>query len=177
MPLDPPVLLLEGGSAFLRPLDERDVEAIERALDDTEIRRWFDNSDVTVQDVLERAALGWERSDAANFAILDDGRCVGSIWLNVGPNSRSSAGYWLLAEARGKGLATRALVLVARWAFAELGLKRVGLMTDPRNKSSRRVAERAGFKKEGILRSWTDVNGERVDHVSYSLLPSDVSFE
>ena len=68
-------------------------------------------------------------------------------------------------------------MLVARWAFAELGLKRVGLMTDPRNKSSRRVAERAGFKKEGILRSWTDVNGERVDHVSYSLLPSDVSFE
>ena len=42
-----------------------------------------------------------------------------------------------------------------------------------RNVASMRVAERAGFQREGVLRSWVDVNGDRVDHVSFSLLPTD----
>ena len=72
---------------------------------------------------------------------------------------------------------TRALLLVARWAFDEVGVQRISLLADPRNATSIGVAERAGFHREGVLRSWTDVNGERVDYVSFSLLPSDLSGE
>jgi RimJ/RimL family protein N-acetyltransferase len=72
-------------------------------------------------------------------------------------------------------LATSALLLVARWAFDGLGVQRIGLNADPRNVASVRVAERAGFTREGLLRSWADVNGERVDQVSFSLLPSDLT--
>jgi [ribosomal protein S5]-alanine N-acetyltransferase len=172
--LRPPQPPLVDDVVALRPLDERDARAVERALEDAEIGRWFDNSRVSVQDVVERSSGRWESSEAAEFAILDGGRCVGSIWLHIGPSSRATVGYWLLPEARGKGLMSRALLLVTRWAFADLGLKRIGLLADPRNASSVRVAERAGFTREGVLRSWVDVNGERVDHVSYSLLPADL---
>jgi RimJ/RimL family protein N-acetyltransferase len=171
--LRPPQPPLEDGVVALRPLDERDAPAVERALVDSEIRRWFDNSGASVRQVMERSSGRWERSEAAEFAILDGGRCVGSIWLHLGPSSRATVGYWLLPEARGKGLMTRALLLVTRWAFAGLDVKRIGLLADPRNAASVNVAERAGFKREGVLRSWADVNGERVDHVSYSLLPAD----
>ena len=65
-------------------------------------------------------------------------------------------------------------MLVSGWAFDELGVKRIGLLADPRNVASVRVAERAGFQREGVLRCWVEVNGERVDHVSFSLLPTDL---
>jgi RimJ/RimL family protein N-acetyltransferase len=127
----------------------------------------------TAREVVERAVARWQTDEAAEFAVLDAGECVGSLWLTLGADSRATAGYWLLQGARGKGLAAHALVLVSRWGFDELGLKRIGLLADPRNVASARVAERAGFQREGVLRSWVAVNGERVDHVSFSLLPTD----
>jgi hypothetical protein len=55
----------------LRPLASRDVPAVERALADPEISRWFDNRGLTAGDVVERAVQRWERSEAAEFAIHD----------------------------------------------------------------------------------------------------------
>jgi len=175
MALRPPDPRLADDVVSLRPLAFGDVSAVEAALDDPEITRWFDNGGVSAQDVVDRAASRWEQSEAAEFAIVDAGDCVGSIWLNLGPSDRAGVGYWLLPRARGKGLVTHALLLVSRWAFDELGVKRISLLTGTRNASSLRAAERAGFHRDGVLRSWADVNGERVDHVSFSLLPSDLS--
>jgi RimJ/RimL family protein N-acetyltransferase len=169
-PPDPP---LADDVVSLRPLSAKGIATVEAALRDPEICRWFDNRGVSAHDVVERAAARWERSEAAEFALLDCDECVGSLWLTLGADSRATVGYWLLPHARGKLLVTHALVLVSRWAFDELGVKRIGLLADPRNIASLRAAERAGFQREGILRSWADVNGERVDHVSYSLLPTD----
>ena len=165
---------LSDNHVVLRPLAEKDIRVVERALTDLEIRRWFDDLGLTARDVVERAVARWAASQAAEFAIIDEAECVGSIWLNLGLEDRAGVGYWLLAHARGKGLATSALLLVARWAFDALGVRRIGLNADPRNVASIRVAERAGFTREGLLRSWADVNGERVDQVSFSLLPSDL---
>ena len=169
---DPPLF---DNHVVLRPLAAEDVAVVEHALADLEIQRWLDDSGLSARDVVERAAARWAASEAAEFAIIDEGECVGSIWLNLGPESRAGVGYWLLAHARGKGLATSALLLVARWAFDALGVKRIALHTDPRNVASIRVASRAGFEREGLLRSWADVNGERADQVLLSLLPSDLT--
>jgi RimJ/RimL family protein N-acetyltransferase len=168
---DPPLF---DEHVVLRPLAEEHVPAVERALADLEVQRWFDDRGMTARAVVERAAERWAASEAAEFAIIDEAECVGSIWLNLGLENRAGVGYWLLAHARGKGLATSALLLVARWAFDALGVRRIGLNADPRNVASVRVAERVGFTREGLLRSWADVNGERVDQVSFSLLPSDL---
>jgi RimJ/RimL family protein N-acetyltransferase len=155
-------------------LDERDVLTVERALSDPEIMRWFDSRGFTSKGFIEYTSERWENGEAATFAILDGDASVGAIWLDLGPSGRTNIAYWLLAEARGSGLATKAVVEVARWAFDALGVQRIGLLADPRNASSLNVAERAGFVREGVLRSWTDVNGERVDHVVFSLLPGEL---
>jgi [ribosomal protein S5]-alanine N-acetyltransferase len=173
MALRPPEPGLRDAVVSLRPLGATDLATVEAALDDPEICHWFDNRGVSARDVVERAAARWECSEAAEFGLLDGGECVGSLWLTLGADSRATVGYWLLPHARGKGLVAHALVLVSRWAFDELGVKRIGLLADPRNVASLRVAERAGFQREGVLRAWADVNGERVDQASYSLLPTD----
>jgi ribosomal-protein-alanine N-acetyltransferase len=173
MELRPPDPPLADAVVALRPLGLKDVAIVEAALADPDICRWFDNRGVSARDVVERAASRWRTGEAAEFALVDHEECVGSLWLNLSADRRASVGYWLLPHARGKGIAARALVLVSRWAFDGLGVKRVGLLADPRNAASLRVAERAGFQREGVLRSWADVNGERVDHVSFSLLPTD----
>jgi len=107
MALRPPDPRLADDVVSLRPLAFGDVSAVEAALDDPEITRWFDNSGVSAQDVVDRAASRWEQSETAEFAIVDGGDCVGSIWLNLGPSDRAGVGYWLLPRARGKGLAAR----------------------------------------------------------------------
>jgi RimJ/RimL family protein N-acetyltransferase len=117
----------------------------------------------------------WDRGEAATFSICDaTGSCVGHVFVNFSGAGRASVGYWLLPEARGKGLASRAVALVARWALLDLALARLALLTAPSNWQSQRVAERSGFHREGVLRSYVEIDGRRVDQVSFSLLPSDV---
>ena len=84
-------------------------------------------------------------------------------------------GYWCAPEARARGITTRALRLVSRWGLEELGLGRVELITDPDNTASQRVAEKVGFRREGILRSHLlHPDGRRRDSVMFSLLPGEL---
>jgi ribosomal-protein-alanine N-acetyltransferase len=127
------------------------------------------------EQLLELNRSRWERGEAATFAICDaTGSCVGHIFVNLIGVRRGSVGYWLLPEARGKGLASRALKLVSRWALRDLALMRLALLTEPSNRQSQRVAEANGFQEEGVLRSYTEIDGRRIDYVSYSLLPTDL---
>jgi RimJ/RimL family protein N-acetyltransferase len=100
---------------------------------------------------------------------------VGAIDVRLG--EVGSIGYWVHPAARGAGVATRALVLLARWAVTAGGVQRLELTTHPENTASQRVAERAGFVREGVLRSHIRFTEGRRDSVMYSLLPSDLSAE
>jgi RimJ/RimL family protein N-acetyltransferase len=79
------------------------------------------------------------------------------------------------SDERGRGVMTRALRLAARWALDD-GAARVQLRADVENLASRRVAEKAGFKLEGVLRSahWNARLGRRQDWAMYSLLPGEL---
>ena len=102
-----------------------------------------------------------------------------ALWGNISlydidpHNQRAATGYWPAAPARGRGSATRALRLLSRWAFDTLGLARLELTCGPDNTASQRVAERAGFVREGMLRSHLTFKNGRRDTVVYGLLPSD----
>ena len=61
---------------------------------------------------------------------------------------KGEIGYWMAREARGRGLRTRALRLLSRWALEVLGLERLELMANPANEASQRLAESAGFTRE-----------------------------
>ena len=123
-----------------------------------------------------RFYIGMEGEE--KFAVTDaeSGRVLGSIGLRWDPaEATAEVGYWIRHDARGRGLMTRAVVIVSRHAFAS-GAARVFLRADPENVASCRVAEKAGFMKEGVLRSahWNPRLGRRQDWAMYSLLPGEL---
>jgi RimJ/RimL family protein N-acetyltransferase len=98
-------------------------------------------------------------------------RCLPRI-LRVGQDHRegleAEIGYITAPAARGRGIATRALVLISDWALTVGGLRRVELKIDYENPASQRVAERAGFTREGTLHSVHFKQGRRTDFHVYA---------
>jgi len=164
---------LEDGEVRLRPFTEDDVPAITAACQDPEISRWTRvPSPYTAED-----ARTFVRAVSENaFAVVDreSGELLGSIGARASDQGVVDIGYWVKREARGRGVATRALRLLSRWAVDELGADRLQLITEPANKASQRVAEKAGFQREGVLRSLLEIKGRRRDFVMFSLLPRDL---
>lgn len=81
-------------------------------------------------------------------------------------------GYWLYPRARGRGIATKIARALAEYAFT-LGIQRVAAYVEVGNVPSERVLERAGFTREGIIRSLPKSEGHRVDKTIFSLLPGE----
>ena len=88
---------------------------------------------------------------------------------------KAEIGYWMAPEARRRGLGARATRLLAEWAVTRLGLERLELLANPENEGSQRLAERAGFTREGTLRKYRRRHGVREDLVMYSMLAEDVA--
>lgn len=172
-------LVLGDGLVTLRSWTNDDAAALVEAIDgDPEIARWLDQVPQPYGLADARAYIAGEVGrDEHSFAITDavTGRVLGSIGVRSSCDGVSEIGYWMRADTRGRGLTTRALVLASRWALGQPGVARVQLRADPENAASCRVAERAGFTFEGVLRSvhWNERLGRRQDHAMYSLLPGD----
>jgi RimJ/RimL family protein N-acetyltransferase len=145
--VDPPAQPLTDGVVVLRPADERDIDAIGRGIADPDVLRWIGPRTESAREVLERNRRRWIDGTGPTFAICDpDDVCIGHVWVNT-EESAATVGYWLLPEARGRGLATRSVCLISTWAFDVLGLAQLGLVTDAENLASQRVAERSGFRR------------------------------
>ena len=80
----------------------------------------------------------------------------------------SEIGYVIAPAARGRGIAGRAIELTSRWGFDDLGLERIEAWIDVENEASQRVAERAGYRREGVRRWSAFKEGKRVDMAIYS---------
>ncbi|HEY7484628.1 MAG TPA: GNAT family N-acetyltransferase [Streptosporangiaceae bacterium] len=162
----------------LRPFEEDDAADVAEAVKDAEIRRWMawapDHTPAQARDwCMVHAHAGPE--DQVNFAIVANGRCSGAIGLNrvSWSTGRVEIGYWVAPWARRRGYAVEATSAVAAYAF-EKGLHRVELLAATGNAPSQRVAERAGFTREGVLREVLVVPGGRADGVLFSLLRGDL---
>jgi RimJ/RimL family protein N-acetyltransferase len=81
-------------------------------------------------------------------------------------------GYFVLPAARGRGVATRIARMLAEHAFS-LGVERVAAYVNVGNTASERVLERAGFTREGVVRSMPKPDGRRIDKTLFSLLPGE----
>lgn len=179
MPLDVPDLADE--VVRLRPPALADVDAITAECQDPEIPRFTRiMSPYRREDAVrfvEDTAHGWAEGSSAAFVIsdLDRDTVLGSVGLMRIHEERHVAeiGYWVAGGARRRGIATRAVRLVAAWAVRDLGIARVELMTRIENVASQGVAERSGFTREGVLRSYTTLGCGLADVVMFSLVPAD----
>jgi len=154
----------------LRPWREDDQPAVVTAFADPTFQRFSDwePDDLATQ---EQRRL---RGEQIQFALVDAADTVlGGASLHGFAEGRAGVGYWLVPAARGRGVATRAVRLLARWAFDALGVARLELTCGPDNVASQRVAERCGFTCEGLMRAHLPFKGGRRDTVLYSLLPDD----
>jgi RimJ/RimL family protein N-acetyltransferase len=172
---------LTDGEIVLRPWERRDVPAVTAACQDPEIPRWT----VVPHHYTERHArdfIGGTAGDIAGgrelaLAVVDaDDRVLGALgisnfdWANL----KAEIGYWIVAEHRRRGIGARGTRLLSEWALTKLGLERLELLANPRNEGSQRLAERAGFTREGTLRLYRRRHGVREDLVMFSMLAEDL---
>jgi RimJ/RimL family protein N-acetyltransferase len=170
---------LVDGPTALRPWRETDVPGIVAACQDPDISRWtrvpwpYGEADARAYMLSRHDAI--RTATGAPFAIVaadEDTRLLGSISLMRfdWDHARCEVGYWLSPEGRGAGHATRGLRLICGWAFQQLGIERIELMAATGNPASQRVAERGGFEREAVLRSYLVGRDGRQDMVMFGLL-------
>jgi RimJ/RimL family protein N-acetyltransferase len=178
-PAVPPDPRLSDGVVTLRPWTNGDVDVLVECLNDPEIGRWIDQIPQPYTEADARAFLSGGADAFERFAVVDacDGGVLGGLGVHrvEGPDV-AEIGYWARTEARGRGVTTRATLLAARWVLGLESVQRVQLRADAQNVASRRVAEKAGFRLEGILRSasWSPRQKRRYDWAVYSLLPGEL---
>jgi RimJ/RimL family protein N-acetyltransferase len=169
---------LNDGVVALRSWQTADAPAIVECCDgDEEMAGWLDRLPQPYTRADAEFSIAMEGEET--FAVTDSGsgRILGSIGLTWNrDDSIAEIGYWLRADARGNGYMTRAVALVTSHALAN-GAERVQLRADPENVASCRVAEKAGFVREGVLRSahWNPRLHRRQDWAMYSALRSDAA--
>jgi ribosomal-protein-alanine N-acetyltransferase len=118
----------------------------------------------------QRGRLAEGKGFSFVIAEAETGRGVGHIglWLTGLDHGRASAGYSVVPSARGRGLAAAALTALTSFAWTIPELHRVELYIEPWNAGSIKTAERAGFDREGLLRSHQEIGGRRRDMVLYA---------
>ena len=112
------------------------------------------------------------------YVIEVDGRFRGQLTIgNVTHGALRSAwiGYWVSAELNGGGVATGALALGVDHCFGPVTLHRVEATVRPENAASRRVLDKAGFREEGLLRRYLDVDGAWRDHLLVAITAEEAN--
>lgn len=170
---------LRAGGVILRFPAVEDVDAILPAFTDPELRDAgnlpaFDREalSASIDDLPLLAARGRLLALAAVDA--DTGDVVGGGMLHHLDDERKivEIGYFVLPHARRRGIAITIARLLAEHAFS-LGIERVAAYVNVGNTPSERVVERAGFTREGVVRSMPKPDGRRVDKTLFSLLPGE----
>ena len=173
---------LRDDSLVLRPWRQTDADALVEACQDPDIPRWTavpsPYGDRDAYAYLARAEVDRLAGRELGLAMAEEpsGELLGSCGLARFDwhDRKAEIGYWVAAGARRRSVGSRATRLLARWGIEQLGLERIELLANPANEASQRLAERAGFTREGLLRSYRRRKGEREDLIMFSLLRGDL---
>ncbi|GGQ84320.1 GNAT family N-acetyltransferase [Couchioplanes azureus] len=146
------------GDLILRPWVFSDAPVFLDAYQDPAIRRWHTRRPSTVADVHDwfaRYRDDWTQERAGHWAVTRGGDVLGRIALGGWNLDDGNAGcaYWVLPAARGAAVASGALLALGDWALGDTGFHRLHLDHSTGNIASCRVAEKAGFRLEGTMRS------------------------
>ncbi len=168
---------LSDGEVTLRAWQPEDADWYVSACADPDIQRWTSEPrDLTADDVRRAIAEMHSTRAHAGMAVTDarTGQLLGNAGLarSAADPSVGEVSYWLALSGRGRGAATRAVRLLVGWAW-RCGLRRVELVTHVDNVGSQRVAERAGFHRDGVLARHRVIHGVAWDVVLYSVTPPE----
>jgi phosphoribosylglycinamide formyltransferase-1 len=177
-----PEVPLSDGVVKLRPPVIGDIPGLVAQLQEPSVSRFtripYPYTDADGRWWVQASAIWWLDQHEASFVMLDADadRVIGGISMKTidDPMGTAEVGYWVAASERGRGVASRAVRLLSEWSFRHLGIKRIELLTDLTNEASQRVAIKAGFTKEAVLRSACENASGRADMVLFSLLPTDL---
>ena len=167
-------LELDLGYAVLRELTLSDAPSLARHANDRRI--WLQLRDVfpypyqeeDAREFIERIRL---QNQPTAFALGVDGHAVGVIGLILQHDiNRLSAeiGYWIGTAYWGKGIATAAVTALTKWSMDELKMVRLFATPFADNTASRRVLEKAGYVREGVMRKSAIKDGQIRDQVLYA---------
>jgi RimJ/RimL family protein N-acetyltransferase len=178
-----PTLTVATPRLHVRPLTATDATAVSDIFADKQTRRWlpFPRESGQIDGIAWCTEMAQERRDSGNgdhYGVVrrEDERLVGCLWTKRTDWSGrvTEASYAIAPEARGFGLAAEAVDGLAIALILEHGFQRVELRVAPGNTASRRVAEKAGFTYEGLLRNAGYVHSGRVDLEVWSLVAADL---
>jgi RimJ/RimL family protein N-acetyltransferase len=175
LPLPKPPL---NGSGFvLRPFQETDFEAAREFSRDPTAARWVPplpaDSPAGVVELFEQYRQAGELlhlviADGTNDAYL------GEVMVVMCDDQIGELGIGMVEQARGRGIATDAFDQFVRWSAANLKICRLQVLVAPENTPALLLAERVGFRREGVLRAYWPNDEGRVDAIMLSLLPEDL---
>lgn len=180
-PLAWPLEPLSDGEVALDPMTEEDVPRILAGAGDPATQRWLalpsPYTEAMARQFLADVGDAASAGTMLNFAVRRAGQAplCGSMGVRFeGRRDEGEIGYWISPDARGEGLASAGIRVLARWAIPEFGLRRVEMLVQPRNRASCRACERAGATFEGVRRRGLDLDDRDVADVAvYSLIADD----
>jgi [ribosomal protein S5]-alanine N-acetyltransferase len=172
------VPVLDAPPVRLRPWRDDDIELVVSVADDpliplvTTVPTSGRTADAAAYVERQRGRLveGLGYSFAVADAATDEGVGQIGLWTGDITAGRASTGYWVAPAHRGRGWATAALRALVAWTATIEEVERLELYVEPWNEGSWRAAEAAGFEREGLLRRWQRVGGERRDMYVYSVV-------
>jgi ribosomal-protein-alanine N-acetyltransferase len=159
----------------LVPLTDEHVPLLQETMRDPDVLRFTRTPDPMPDGWVHAYVARFQTEDRVGFAILEDDEFVG--YAVSGPVDREGRevelGYAISPSGRGRGVATETLRQLTRWAFDE-GMQRVTALISVGNPASSRVAAKAGYTFEGVLRSMHSGADRREDLESWSILPGEL---
>lgn len=146
------------------------------------ISKWMSWPDITkgpedARAYAQRSLREFSEHTAMGMSILADGKIVGgSGWSDWKDKvdaqgvrfASADIGYWIAADYSGRGIVTRCVEALTRYAFEEYDLHRLTIRAEPENEKSWKVAERCGYEREGTMRGVLRFRDRWIDHHLYA---------
>ena len=177
--------ILETDRLILRQVTQDDANSLLKYLSDKDVMKYvglepFKSIDDALDEISWYKSMFEKRTGIRwGITLKDQGEVIGSCgFLNlVSQHYRSEIGVELSREHWGKGIASEAFEAVIRYGFEQMNLQRIEALIEPPNIPSQKLAERQGFIREGLLRSYEYTCGKFDDLYMYSLLKQDFNIK
>ncbi|UCG45290.1 MAG: GNAT family N-acetyltransferase [Candidatus Bathyarchaeota archaeon] len=161
--------MLEGKNVNLRVMEKEDLPLVTKWANDPEFAGEFEPLEQVTREEVEKWHSNLDSEEKWFMIEKKDGKKIGHIFHSPkGPHYL--IGYRLLPSERSKGYCTEAVKILVDYLFRVKRIVRIQAETNPRNIASQRVLEKAGFKKEGVIRKSIFIRGKWEDGVLYSIL-------